>query len=839
VEQVRVFGDEARVRLTYWFQPAPDADPRFSQEQPAPWPFDVAWFYRQDEDGVWYHTDPPGDYVGVSHSWHGTWMDIYARRVESEWLGDAMGDMFLIMYHACNLLNCPEDEHYELRFEDAPGPQIHETGWILPALYLTGLPADSDAARSAWLQGVNLWLLESLVQDLIGEDAGDSLVYGYLAARLQAELGLLEPPAPDVEILEQAINQEQLHPLWSLWETRYDPDDAQTTRLHQAEVAALLQLIEAQVGPERFFQSLPELNGYTRLGDVLEEIYGLDRTEFMDYWYAHLSSLTGVDRSSLLLPDLQVEQPLSPEGALQLAWPFAVPGDQVALNCDGQILVGNVDGSRLVPLTSDGYRFSDPLWSPDGRWLLSVWQRQRGQSESLIVMAVDGRSFWFLDEDWTGLQPLGWSHDGRKIYYWAETVSGQERPGYWTMNVETRQSRRLPLWAPVFSPDGRRVAYFALPYQDAGDPLWLADVNDQAVWGEEWENARQLEREAGTNVMDVSWSPDGERLALVLWGESAGPNDYGDISIYDLTTERLTPLVSASKLRDVALSSAGDLLTGKTAPPILELEGTLTSLSISGWSVDGSYILVGATSAGLPDEVTLLVPLDGSLPRLLSFGVRGQSDYAAWSPTDSDRLFFIESLYSVGSGLSSGYLLDLENGPIYTTTRVLGATWSPDGEWLAFDGQNQLTVVDQDGQPRSVLSHDCDSVSPAWNPAADLALPDVECRAGLDLWLDPQDVYRAGDNLVVTVHNGGTQNTPRLWLVIDSAASGDTSSSSNRWMYGGNLVVPACGSLLLRLAFDDLPDGPLTLTVNPLDVPDALPELDYDNNQVTLDLPAP
>jgi hypothetical protein len=235
--------------------------------------------------------------------------------------------------------------------------------------------------------------------------------------------------------------------------------------------------------------------------------------------------------------------------------------------------------------------------------------------------------------------------------------------------------------------------------------------------------------------------------------------------------------------------------------------------------------------------VTLLVPLDGSLPRVLAFGGMGDSHDTAWSPTDPDRLFFIESLYAAGSGLSSGYLLDLESGPIYTTTRVSIAAWSPNGEWLAFDGQGQLTVVDQEGRPRSVLSHDCGFVSPTWNPAADLALPDVECRVGLDLWLDPQDVYRSEDNLVVTVHNSGDQSArSMLRLTVDSAVTGDTSSSSYGWTLGG-FVVPPCGSLMFRLTADDLPDGPLTLSVNPPDMPGALPELDYENNQVTLSVP--
>jgi hypothetical protein len=176
------------------------------------------------------------------------------------------------------------------------------------------------------------------------------------------------------------------------------------------------------------------------------------------------------------------------------------------------------------------------------------------------------------------------------------------------------------------------------------------------------------------------------------------------------------------------------------------------------------------------------------------------------------------------------YLFDLRNGPIYSTTQVLNAAWSPDGAWAAFIGPDQITIVDGEGQPRSTLQHGCQFVDLAWNPAADLTLPESGCRAGRDLWVAEQDVHRLGDTLTVVVHNSGNQAVQgALSLFITEEQPGGRAA----FYKATAQVVPPCGGLLLYLDIGNL-TAPLTLGVNSPGEPDTLPEDDYDNNQVTL-----
>jgi hypothetical protein len=102
---------------------------------------------------------------------------------------------------------------------------------------------------------------------------------------------------------------------------------------------------------------------------------------------------------------------------------------------------------------------------------------------------------------------------------------------------------------------------------------------------------------------------------------------------------------------------------------------------------------------------------------------------ADWSPTDPERLIF--SWVPAGAGTTAEsreeeavtHLLDLKAGSIYTATASTNATWSPDGRWVAFGGNGQVTVTDRNGQERFqiVEPHMDWCAEIAWNPAADLS----------------------------------------------------------------------------------------------------------------------
>jgi Tol biopolymer transport system component len=382
--------------------------------------------------------------------------------------------------------------------------------------------------------------------------------------------------------------------------------------------------------------------------------------------------------------------------------------------CDGRIWVGNADGSNLASVTANGQHYVNLHWSPDGRWLLTAWQPQPGRPlNALVVLPTDGAERYFLGyTPPVQVQPSGWSPDGRQAIYSIGTE-------YWAVEVETSEMQPLP-GRPYWSPNGEHLVYVTGGYVPS---TWLADAD--------WRNPRRIDR--GTSWWgEQVWAPDGSKLA---WRAPDGykrawrtPIDYRfeeAVVIFDLAADRLVQRVAAADLTEALPSSRGDYVTDGSDPAGFT-ERPLQRLVPWGWSADGSYVLVsGERADGQPNYnvagLLAATPLDGSTPRVIAFGQSSSAGSAHWSPVNPDRLIFTWLTGGRQSNSPNGHLFDLNAGPIYTATHAWDAAWSPDGAWVAFAGQDQVTIVDQEGQERFTLEGEGACSAVAWNPAADLS----------------------------------------------------------------------------------------------------------------------
>jgi Tol biopolymer transport system component len=729
IEKVHFFGQTGRVELTHWFQPTNPPNGRTNQPTNQPLPFHATWFFRQNEAGTWYHVAPPDDYWGIPYSWHGSRLDIRATEVEAEALDPIADELARLMARSCDWLGCPPDARYSLSFQDVSAPQTQGDRWVLPALYLAGLP-DGEQANDAWARALELWLVETLARAQVGDDAvTQRIFYRQLVARLKAELGLAEAVSPDVELLTEALQYGGAHPLWRLWQAEYDPDEPEETRLYEAEVAAVLDLIGEQVGSERIFELLPALGDHYRLTDVLTLLYDVSREDFTVAWSEHLSELTGVaiagpypPISLSLPPDQPLEPPPTPDP------PAAPPGDQIALNCDGRIWVGNVDGSDMFLLTAANLSFSGLLWSPDGRWLLTTWSPQTSLYGALYLLAADGSGGRLLtDESALSVWPISWTPDERQAIYaaWYDEDGGDQRQEIRMMDIETGATRSLQ-GLLAWSPDGAHVAYTTGFYGDGEEmpAVWLVDGSDPAVHQDPELAAKSLiVNNASAYWLDGSnWSPDSSKLALMLMEENGIPSA---IAVYDLATEHLTTLISWANLTTATLSFERAFVTDGADPTLLADQPMQGGVSL-GWSADSRHLLTWAVGDAenfdnTTPEILAAVPVDGSAPRVLAYGVGRSVIGAAWSPTDPNRLIFTWARQ--GGFSADAFLFDLDAGPIYTATSQGWVTpaWSPDGNWIAFAKQRQVVFVDRDGQEHFTIDRDSECYYVAWNPVADLS----------------------------------------------------------------------------------------------------------------------
>lgn len=161
------------------------------------------------------------------------------------------------------------------------------------------------------------------------------------------------------------------------------------------------------------------------------------------------------------------------------------------------------DGSDPKRLTDDGANNQTPCWSPDGRLIAFVSDRD-GNKEIHIIKA-DGTTPLNLThhpaEDWTP----AWSPDGSTIAF------SSYRDGNWElylMDANGANPRRLTHnpaadYAPSWSPDGERLVF-----QSNRDGNW-----ELYVIGKDGKGLQRLTEDEATDSAPA-WSPDGKWIAF-------------------------------------------------------------------------------------------------------------------------------------------------------------------------------------------------------------------------------------------------------------------------------------------------------------------------------------
>jgi tricorn protease-like protein len=192
----------------------------------------------------------------------------------------------------------------------------------------------------------------------------------------------------------------------------------------------------------------------------------------------------------------------SPDGQRIAFWSAPIASMNLGY---GDIYVMNADGSNAVRRTTTGTN-SDAVWSPDGRKIaFSSWRLGVGGDVYVVSADNDGTSPVHLS---AGCMPQ-WSPDGSKILFSGLRCDQIAFDDLYVMNVDGSNATRLTdaaatgatYWAPVWSPDGRRIAVTVCSAAACNIAVMNGDGSAIKTIASGWW---------------PSWSPSGRVIAFVI-----------------------------------------------------------------------------------------------------------------------------------------------------------------------------------------------------------------------------------------------------------------------------------------------------------------------------------
>jgi Tol biopolymer transport system component/imidazolonepropionase-like amidohydrolase len=381
-------------------------------------------------------------------------------------------------------------------------------------------------------------------------------------------------------------------------------------------------------------------------------------------------------------------------------------------------------GQRLAFDVHEGTSMSVSV-SPDGKsYAIDL------QGSLWIVSAPGGRATLITDYFNDARQPA-WSPDGKRLAYFAFREGGYD---LWTVAADGTGAKRLTEGAyddrePAWSPDGRTIAFSSdrLGKGGADYNIWTLDTATGTL--------TQITSDAGEDRMP-SWSPDGKEIAYA----STRPSGSALwITTLATQTERSLKAVPGARLDAPSFGPSGQLayVVADAKGSRLEVDGRHVSgdenvfpFRVS-WQPSGSYAYVsdGKIRQRSGSRVTT-IPFDARLEVTRPNYTRAKHDYDSTAPRralgivkpalspDGSKIAFV--------ALGDVWLLPTKGGSPENLTKDSAmdadVAWSPDGGSLVYTsdkggGLPQLWIRDlKTGKDRQLTNIETQPLGAAWSP---------------------------------------------------------------------------------------------------------------------------
>jgi serine/threonine protein kinase/dipeptidyl aminopeptidase/acylaminoacyl peptidase len=371
-------------------------------------------------------------------------------------------------------------------------------------------------------------------------------------------------------------------------------------------------------------------------------------------------------------PGIESSPTLSPDGRDLL-----YAGGPVTAAFD--IFVRGVGSDTTVNLTKDSpAQDMAPAFSPDGQ--LIAFSSVRENSLGVFVMQRDGTSVRRLTNG--GTDPV-WTPDGREIVF--GTGDGSEPDGrlapseLWAVNVSSGERRRIAVAdavQPRVSPDGRFVAFWALPVNAAGE---FSGAN-RDIWVQPMAGGSRVQITTGESLdWSPAWSEDGRFL---YFSSDRG----GSVNIWRIAIDQRTgqpdgePLPMTTPTTYAAFPNVGR--DGTVAYAAFDFTTYVRAIAFD----PGAGSVRGAPADVVTGQRAWLHPDVSPDGRFLTFrSLRAQED--VWVV-----------------GVDGSGLKRITNDP----ARDRGSRWTPDGSLLYYSARSggyQFWTIKADGSGARQLTH--------------------------------------------------------------------------------------------------------------------------------------
>ncbi len=434
----------------------------------------------------------------------------------------------------------------------------------------------------------------------------------------------------------------------------------------------------------------------------------------------------------------------------------AISERRLAFTYAGDLWVADIDGKNPRKITSDLGLESNPVFSPDGKWIAFSAQYE-GNTDVYIVSAEGGiprRLTWHPYVD----QVQGFTPDGKSVVFTSARYSFARAWNHlFTIPVEGGFPEQLEIpyvFRAAFSPDGDRIAYNPLadaflqwknyrggqastiliykrsdhslekipqPEGRSNDvnPMWIGDK----IYFRSDRNGEFNLFSYDHQTKKIEQLTHHEDFPVLSASAGAGKIIYeqgGHLHLFDPQTKKSSRLVigvaadllelrerfvkGARYVRNASISPTGARAVFEFRGEIVTLpaeKGDFRNITLTPgvherspvWSPDGKSIAYFSDESG---EYELHVRSQDGKGEVKKYKLSGAGFYDApvWSP-DSQKISLADNSWSLyWIDLKTGVLKKIASEYLYGPTRIRSvySSWSPDSRWIVYTLNTQTYI---------------------------------------------------------------------------------------------------------------------------------------------------